>query len=178
MVASNEVVYFMYAELLETGHMAIKTSEINRSTWQDHYDGIMNLMKDHIETEQLQSSFVTVDFGNGDIVELSVIDLYINLIMWYPLVSLNIPITGEHLYFNECETQDTIKNFFDKYIIERYRQYIDNTVLNNILDDAVHKLIETDAFVGGCHQRDEGIKLDNLLQAICIYADAIVTLCS
>lgn len=146
MVASNEVVYFMYAELLETGHMAIKTSEINRSTWQDHYDGIMNLMKDHIETEQLQSSFVTVDFGNGDIVELSVIDLYINLIMWYPLVSLNIPITGEHLYFNECETQDTIKNFFDKYIIERYRQYIDNTVLNNILDDAVHKLIETDAF--------------------------------
>ena len=115
MVASNEVVYFMYAELLETGHMAIKTSEINRSTWQDHYDGIMNLMKDHIETEQLQSSFVTVDFGNGDIVELSVIDLYINLIMWYPLVSLNIPITGEHLYFNECETQDTIKNFFDDH---------------------------------------------------------------
>lgn len=39
-------------------------------------------------------------------------------------------------------------------------------------------MIETDAFVGGCHQRDEGIKLDNLLQAICIYADAIVTLCS
>lgn len=39
-------------------------------------------------------------------------------------------------------------------------------------------MIETDAFVGGCHQRDEGIKLDNLLQAICIYADAIVALCS
>ncbi len=41
-----------------------------------------------------------------------------------------------------------------------------------------NEVIETDAFVGGCHQRDEGIKLDNLLQAICIYADAIVTLCS
>ena len=41
-----------------------------------------------------------------------------------------------------------------------------------------NEVIETDAFVGGCHQRDEGIKLANLLQAICIYADAIVTLCS
>lgn len=41
-----------------------------------------------------------------------------------------------------------------------------------------NEVIETDAFVGGCHQRDEGIKLDNLLQAIAIYADAIVTLCS
>ena len=41
-----------------------------------------------------------------------------------------------------------------------------------------NEVIETDAFVGGCHQRDEGIKLDNLLQAICIYADAIVALCS
>lgn len=41
-----------------------------------------------------------------------------------------------------------------------------------------NEVIETDAFVGGCHQRDEGIKLENLLQAICIYADAIVTLCS
>ena len=30
-----------------------------------------------------------------------------------------------------------------------------------------NEVIETDAFVGGCHQRDEGIKLDNLLQAIC-----------
>ena len=36
----------------------------------------------------------------------------------------------------------------------------------------------TDQFVGECHQRDEGIKLENLIQAIAIYADAIVSLCS
>lgn len=34
----------------------------------------------------------------------------------------------------------------------------------------------TDAFVGGCHQRDEGVKLDDLMEAIAIYADAIVNL--
>ena len=39
-----------------------------------------------------------------------------------------------------------------------------------------NEVIETDEFVGGCHQRDEGIKLANLLQAIAIYADAIVSL--
>ena len=43
---------------------------------------------------------------------------------------------------------------------------------------SVYQKYTADAFVGGCHQRDEGIKLDNLLQAICIYADAIVALCS
>ncbi|MCF0261127.1 MAG: Sapep family Mn(2+)-dependent dipeptidase, partial [Erysipelotrichaceae bacterium] len=34
----------------------------------------------------------------------------------------------------------------------------------------------TDAFVGGCHQKDEGVKLDDLLEAMAIYADAIVNL--
>lgn len=38
--------------------------------------------------------------------------------------------------------------------------------------------VETDQIVGGCHQADEGIKLSSLIEAIAIYADAIVTLCS
>lgn len=40
-----------------------------------------------------------------------------------------------------------------------------------------NNVVTTDQFVGGCHQRDEGIKVDDLIQAIAIYADAIVTLC-
>lgn len=39
-------------------------------------------------------------------------------------------------------------------------------------------VIETDQFVGGCHQRDEGVKLSELIDAIAIYAEAIVELCS
>lgn len=35
----------------------------------------------------------------------------------------------------------------------------------------------TNQFVGECHQRDEGIKLDSLIKAIAIYAEAIVALC-
>lgn len=34
----------------------------------------------------------------------------------------------------------------------------------------------TEAFVGGCHQRDEGVKLDDLVEAMAIYADAITGL--
>ncbi len=37
--------------------------------------------------------------------------------------------------------------------------------------------IDTNQFVGGCHQRDEGMKLEQLLDSIAIYADAIVALC-
>ena len=36
----------------------------------------------------------------------------------------------------------------------------------------------TDQFVGSCHQRDEGIKLESLILSIAIYAEAIVSLCS
>ena len=38
--------------------------------------------------------------------------------------------------------------------------------------------VETDQIVGGCHQADEGIKLSTLIEAIAIYAEAIVALCS
>lgn len=34
----------------------------------------------------------------------------------------------------------------------------------------------TEAFVGGCHQRDEGVKLDDLMEAAAVYADAIRSL--
>ncbi len=38
--------------------------------------------------------------------------------------------------------------------------------------------IKTDQYVGGCHQKDEGMALSHLIEAIAIYTDAIVTLCS
>ena len=39
-----------------------------------------------------------------------------------------------------------------------------------------HSEKSTDAFVGGPHQRDEGIKIDDLLRAMAIYAAALETL--
>ena len=39
-----------------------------------------------------------------------------------------------------------------------------------------HSEKTTDAFVGGPHQRDEGIKIDDLLRAMAIYAAALETL--
>lgn len=38
--------------------------------------------------------------------------------------------------------------------------------------------VRTNEFVGGCHQRDEGIYLEDLWTAIAIYAEAIVALCA
>ncbi len=36
-----------------------------------------------------------------------------------------------------------------------------------------HSEKTTDAFVGGPHQRDEGMKIDDLLRAMAIYAAAL-----
>ena len=146
MMLEKEVVYFQFSPILDGGHVTIHTDEINRQTWPEYYDGIMNLMKDYIETPYVQNTFVTVDFGNGDVVDLSIPDMYLNIIIWYPIVQLGTKITGEHLSFEKELTKNTIKNFFDQFVIKEYRKTVPSKILNNILDDSVYKYLETDTF--------------------------------
>ena len=142
----NEVAYYKFNEFIKEGKMILKTSEINAGNWQELYEGIMNVMRDGIETDFVQKNFITVDFGDGDIVNLSIFDLYVNIIFWYPIASQGQVIDGRHLHFPKTETQNTIKKFLDKYVIEVDRKIMDSVRLNNILDDTVHTFIESNEF--------------------------------
>ena len=129
MTIDNEVVYFQFAGILKGETPIIRTIDINKQTWQEYYDGITNLMKDYIETELVQNRYAIVDFG-GESIEIYLVDLYFNIIMWHPLIQLGATIEPKHLFFVDELTQNAIKDYFDTYIIEVYRKgYIFNTVI-------------------------------------------------
>ena len=48
--------YYMFADLVRTGKFYLRTSDITSSNWQEYYDGILNILKDNIETEEIKCS--------------------------------------------------------------------------------------------------------------------------
>jgi hypothetical protein len=138
--------YYIYDELIKTGTMVLHTKDVTMASWQEHYTGVLNLMKDGIETEFLQKTFITVDMGNDDVVELSVMDLYFNLIHWYLIVRSGKQIVGKHLYFDEAITQDTIKDFIDTHFVDVVRKEMDSVIMNNIIDDTLYNFTDVDRF--------------------------------
>lgn len=137
--------YYVFEDLVKTGKFYLRTSDINVNNWKDYYDGILNVMRDGIELDYVHKWFITVDMGDGDIVDLSVFDLYFNITMWYIVLNTGYPITGEALFFPDAITKDCIKDYFD-HIIEKVRTKFPPKELNNRLDDCLHNFVDIDDF--------------------------------
>lgn len=137
--------YYMFSSLASHGRCYIKTSEINTSNWSDYYEGILNLMKDGVELEEVHNFMIDVEFVDDGVIQLSVFDMYFNIMMWYIVVRSNQPITGEALFFPKAMTQDAIKDYLDKYI-DKIRRVMSPIELNNILDDTLYKFKDIDLF--------------------------------
>ena len=54
--------YYVYAQLVQNGTMMIDSSSINMTTWQDHYNGILNILKDGIELENVHHMLINICF--------------------------------------------------------------------------------------------------------------------
>lgn len=137
--------YYVFKELLSNGgKMLLKTSDITLSNYENYYKGLLNLLKDGIDDPNLHNMIVTVDFGFGDVVDLSIFDLYFNIIMWYmPLC--NGSINGEALFFPNNMTQDEIKKYIDKFIL-KMRERFSSVKLNNIITNTLHRFVDVDDF--------------------------------
>lgn len=134
--------YYMFAALVQQGHMVLHTKDINTETWDEYYHGLYNILLDGIEDPEVQQLKVKVVFEDGIDVTLTVCDLMINIIMWQFNVLVGIPINGESLFVYAAITQNTIKKYFDKFII-RIRTTIDIKRLNNAIADTLHKFQTT-----------------------------------
>lgn len=137
--------YGPYVELIQNKRMIIDINNINKENWQIHYNSILNIMRDTIETEYCSSVFITVRFKEID-VDLSIIDYWFNLIMWYLLVRTDKEIRPCHLFFDENITRKTIKRYIDEFFIDENRTLLDNVELNNIVDDCLHNYSYIDEF--------------------------------
>ncbi len=138
--------YGPYAELVQNGKMIVDVSTINIDNYNNHLKSILNILRDGIETEFVQSTFITVDFGNGNIADLTIIDYFFNLVMWYLMVRTMEPINPQHLFFDEAITKNTIKKYIDNHFIEINRKKFSNIELNQIISDTLETYKYIDDF--------------------------------
>lgn len=138
--------YGVYAPIVEEKMIEVNTNDITKDTWQSHYDSVLNLFKDGVETEEVQAGFVGVTFADGFHLELALEDYLLNLIMWYMLIRTDTPICIYHTFFDNEIKKDTIKDYIDKFLIDVSRKRFTNKELNNIIDDTLCRIHDIDDF--------------------------------
>lgn len=144
---SNYNAYYVYANLVRTGEIVVKSDQINIKTWQSHYDGILNILRDGIETEFVQRLFITVDYGNNEYVRLSIMDYYVNLLLWYSIVALNDqPLGPQHLFFPQNITRKNLKKYEDEHFVIPHKDNTSNKIINNVIADSMFHYIDLDEF--------------------------------
>lgn len=138
--------YGIYAPLVNGEQVFVKTKDITKANWQSHYDSVLNLLRDGIETELIQKSFIVVNFYDKKVLDLMVPDYLLNLIMWDMLIQTGVPVESKHVFFANEIKKDTIKDYIDKFLIDTSRKKFSNKELNNIIDDTLHRIHDIDEF--------------------------------
>ena len=135
----SEQYYFPFKELCETGRQTIYTKDINKDNINQYFYSAINILKDGIETQEVQSMMVHIIFTDGIDVDLSIFDFLINLMMWQLCTGVNCPITSLHLAFFEDITKRSIKEYIDNVFVDKYRKLIPFINLNQTIDDVIGK---------------------------------------
>ena len=135
----KEHLYYPYKDLCQKGRCTIYTKDLNNSNIDTHFYSIINILKDGIETEEVQKMMIKVIFANDIDVELSIFDYCINLMFWNLCTSIDHPIYDVHLVFFEDITKKYIKQYIDNIFIDKYRKKIPFMVLNQTIDNVIGK---------------------------------------
>lgn len=139
--------YSCYADLINTGVQYINTSIFtDMDILNMHFYQILDLFKDGIETDQIQTSVVFVTFTDGETVKLSVFDYWFNLLFWGLPVSSNHPIDSRYLWYYEDITQNSIADYINSTFLKINRQNYTNMKINNMIDDVMYKFQFIDKF--------------------------------
>lgn len=138
--------YGVYAGIVNGEKLNISVNDLTKDNWPSHYNSVLNLFKDGIETEAIQKCFITITFADNSKLDLSLADYLLNLIMWRMLIRTNIPIMPNHIFFVDEIKKDSIKDYIDKYLIDTSRKSFTNKELNNIIDDTLYRMHDIDSF--------------------------------
>ena len=83
---SNPENYGAYKNIALGKNVKINAAEITKDNWISHYGAILNILRDGIETVEVQDSFIKVTFADNVTLDLSIPDYLLNLIMWNMLI--------------------------------------------------------------------------------------------
>lgn len=126
-----------YKELVETGFQTVSTKDLNKTNINDHFNAIIAILQDGIETSEVQSMMVHVIFVDDVDLDLTIFDYLFNLMFWNLIVNVDTPIMSIHLFYYEDMTKRNIKEYIDHIFVKQMRTKIPFMELNNIIDSAI-----------------------------------------
>ena len=135
----NQNYHYPYEDLCNTGHQTVYTKDLNQDNINDHFNSIINILKDGIETPEVQSMMLHVVFENDTDLDLSIFDYTINLMFWQFCTIVNHPIWDVHVIFPEDITKKYIKEYIDNIFVDKYRKKLPFIELNQTIDAVIGK---------------------------------------
>ena len=135
----NSNYHYPYEDLCNTGHQTIYTKDLNQDNINDHFNSIINILKDGIETPEVQSMMLHIVFENDTDLDLSIFDYTINLMFWQFCTIVNHPIWDVHVVFPEDITKKYIKEYIDNIFVDKYRKKLPFIELNQTIDAVIGK---------------------------------------
>ena len=136
---TNYANYGPYVPLIQNRYMDINVTDINTSNYDDYFSGILNILRDGIELEEVQSLKVNIHLSDGESIIMTIEDYFFNIVFWSLPVYANIPISTIHLIDTRSFTKKTIKKYYDAFI-RKYGDSINFMRLNNLIDESIYKL--------------------------------------
>ena len=142
----NEQYYYPYKDLCEKGYQIVNTKDLNDNNIDNHFYSIINILKDGIETKEVQSMMLHINFQNKTDIDLTIFDYCINLMFWKICTAVDHPINDIHLVFFEDITKKSIKEYIDNIFIDKYRKILPFIRINQICDDVIGKFRDLRVF--------------------------------
>ena len=138
--------YYMYEDLARNGYCTVDTCNIDKNNWKLHYLGILNILRDGIETDFVTRMKINVRFSDGVQCVLMIHEYYNTLCMWYLILTTDTILVSDHLFWCEDFTANAIKEYIDEVFLDVYRTKFPNKVLNNIIADTLNSFKDIDEF--------------------------------
>lgn len=129
--------YGIFNDLIDNnGFMMIRTTDINKFTYDQYFKWLVNFMVDGIETDIWHGKGkIKVIFDDNVDCNLTINDFMFNFILWYMPVQIEKPITSKLLFWEKNITNNTIAKYINRTFISKTRGIYTNTYMNNIIAD-------------------------------------------
>lgn len=137
--------YYCYEELATTGYQVIHTDDITDDNVDLHFKGIINILNDGVETEEVRNMKIHVVFPDDEI-DLYIIQYMFTLMFWTLICASGTRIMSYHLFFEEVINRKTIKAYINKWFIKKNMKIMELIKLNQNIDRCIGKFRDLENF--------------------------------
>lgn len=140
--------YGIYADLVTNGIIDVRTKDINKDNINQHFEWIINILKDGIDEDKITHLKVHVIFPDRIDLNLFIIDYMFNLLFWSMIVSIGETITSKYWFPSNMvpQTVNNYKAWIDDRMIRPNGSKFDNIKLNRSIDNSIFKFTELEPF--------------------------------